>query len=237
MSMSVYFIVLETEEETTVASRVARIALIIVAVTAASIGSFYAAIYVWNRHITRLSLTDKATVESPSSKARSNQILSYLRQGHYDDAIDTDLKALHNSPTDAAIYQELALICLIRAEKEKSDPEQRLTEGVTYLDKALAVDSNDPVNLLQTADSFLHAGDVSRSERCKYYIRARETAQQAAPAYSGNQITIAGKAYPVDSTRKEFAAAGRTFRIEMLEKQRDSLLAILKTRLAASACQ
>lgn len=136
-----------------------------------------------------------------------SQVAAYTKQGRYDDAIQVGTKALENKPTDEIIYQQIAVVYLVRAGKEESLREQWVLKAIAYTEKALSLNSKDKdvagVHVLGEALSFESAGDLSASERCAYYERAKGLLTGRAPLLQGEQLTIDGKVYPLAPLRKE----------------------------------
>jgi hypothetical protein len=136
-----------------------------------------------------------------------SQMTSYTKQGRYEDAIQVGLRALKNEPSDELIYEGIATICLVRAEKEPDQGQQWVSKAVFYTEKALSLNSKNTdvagVHLLQDARSFEVAGDLSAAERCAYYARAKGILESRVPLLQGDQITLEGKAFPLAPLRKE----------------------------------
>ncbi len=163
-------------------SRLIRTLVGILAVIAMLVIAFYAALYLWNRHI-EASMRQRDGAERSDDMVAS-QMMGYVTRGRYDDAVRTGLEALRNEPRDAAIYQQLAMVYMSRARKEQGQREQWIREAVAYVGKAVSVDSNDPVNVLEAAHALAAAGGLSSEKRCPYYQRASELSEQMEPLYS-----------------------------------------------------
>ena len=115
---------------------------------------------------------------------------------------------------------------LIRAQKDNaSQREQWLGKGVSYVEKALSLNSKDKdvagVHLLLDAQSFEVAGDLSAEKRCTYYERARKLLEDRVSLLQGDQITLAGKTFPLEPLRKE----------------NDKVLAGVKDKAAKAGCR
>jgi tetratricopeptide (TPR) repeat protein len=160
----------------------------------------------WNHEVRARSNQSEATQAEPHGVG--SQMVDYVKQGRYDDAVQIGLKALQNGPHDAYIYQEIADVYLIRA--NKSDPGQRdqwVAKAVSYVEKALSAYSPSQdaagVELLQIARSLEKAGDLSTSDRCPQYEKAQKLLEQRVPVLQGESITLKGKTFPLDPLRKE----------------------------------
>ena len=136
-----------------------------------------------------------------------SQMVAYTKQGRYDDAIQVGIKALENQPTDEGVYQQIAMVYLIRAGKDEALRERWVSNAVLYTEKALSLNSKDRdvagVLVLQEALSFESAGDLSATERCAYYQRAKKLVTDRTPLLQLEQLTIDGKVYPLAPLRRE----------------------------------
>jgi tetratricopeptide (TPR) repeat protein len=136
-----------------------------------------------------------------------SQMNSYVKQGRYEDAIQVGLQSLKNAPSDELIYEGIATVYLLRARKEPDQAEQWVSKAVSSTDKALSLNSKDSdvagVHLLQDAQSFEVAGDLSSAQRCAYYERAKKILESRVPLLQGDHITLEGRAFPLAPLRKE----------------------------------
>ena len=136
-----------------------------------------------------------------------SQMTSYTKQGRYDDAVQLGLGLLKNDPTDEIVYQQIADVYLMRAQKDHDQREEWVARAVSYVEKSLSFNSKDKdtagVHLFQDARSFELAGDLSVDKRCTYYGRARKLLEDRASQLQGDQVTLAGKTFPLEPLRKE----------------------------------
>jgi tetratricopeptide (TPR) repeat protein len=72
-----------------------------------------------------------------------SQMVAYSKQGRYDDAIQVGIKALENKPTDEVVYQQIAMVYLIRAGRDEALREQWVSKAISYTDGALSLNSKD----------------------------------------------------------------------------------------------
>ena len=164
-------------------------------------------------------------------------MVQYTKDGRYDDAIQTGLKSLHNDPTDGAVYQQIVIVYLIRAQKDATQRGQWILQAISYADKALSADPNNPVNLRDLAFDFAKAGDFSNDRSCQYYRQALDLSHRAVALLHEDHISAGGQTYPIDRERREFTAYGHTFRIEPLLKASEKLSEGVKTKLANTGCK
>jgi len=154
-----------------------------------------------------------------------SQMTSYIKQGRYDDAVQLGLELLKNDPTDELVYQQIADVYLIRARNDRDRREQWVGKAVSYVDKSLAFNSKAKdaagVHVFQDARSFELAGDLSTDKRCMYYERARKLLEDRVSLLQSDQITL----------------AGRTFPLEPLRKENDRVLAGVKEKAAKAGCK
>lgn len=136
-----------------------------------------------------------------------SQMTSYAKQGRYDDAVQLGLELLTNDPSDEIVYQQIADVYLIRAQKDRDKRDEWVAKAVSYVQKSLSFNSKDRdtagVHLFQDARSFESAGDLSADKRCTYYDRARKLLEDRASRLQGDQVTLAGKTFPLEPLRKE----------------------------------
>jgi hypothetical protein len=72
-----------------------------------------------------------------------SQMVAYTKQGRYDDAVQVGMKALENKPTDEVVYQQIAIVYLVRAGKDEALREQWVSQAISYTEKALSLNSKD----------------------------------------------------------------------------------------------
>jgi tetratricopeptide (TPR) repeat protein len=164
-------------------------------------------------------------------------MVQYVKEGRYDDAIQTGLDALQEGPLDAAIYQQIAIVYLIRAQKDSTQRELWLSHAISYAEKALSADPEDPINGNDVGSDFQMAGDLSTDKRCTRYDRGLQVSKRAGILLRRDHIVAAGQSYPIDPIRKDFTAHGHTFRMEPLRKGNDKLSESLKKKMADAGCK
>src|SRR6266481_941489 len=75
----------------------------------------------WNHRVNaRAGLSKGGQIESRDFGSR---MIEFIKQGRYDDAVEIGLQALQKGPNDEIVYQQIANVYLIRAQKD--DPSQR----------------------------------------------------------------------------------------------------------------
>jgi hypothetical protein len=165
-----------------------------------------------------------------------SQMVQYTREGRYDDAIQTGLGALRNQPTDAAVYQQIVVVYLVRADRDPNERQRWLLQSLAYVDKSVSSDSVNPVNIRDLAFDLEKAGDLSSDEKCKYYARALALSQRVATLLEGDHISAGGQVYPVDPVRKTFEIDGHMFRIEPLQKANEKLSDSVTAKIKNAKC-
>jgi len=167
----------------------------------------------------------QAASASEQTHNEISQMASYTKQGRYDDAVQLGLDLLKNDPTDEIVYQQIADVYLVRAQKDHDQREEWVTKAVSYVEKSLSFNSKDKdtagVHLFQDARAFESAGDVSGDKKCAYYDKARKLLEDRALRLQGDQVTLAGRTFPLDPLRKE----------------NDRVLAGVKDKAAKAACK
>lgn len=178
--------------------------------------------WAWKRSAAR------TRVQSSTADIQSNDVgsrmTSAMQEGRYEDAIQIGLNALRNNSGDELVYQEIATIYFIRAQKDPKQRDEWVKKGVLYSEKALSLNSKTRdvagVHLLQHAKNFERAGDLSSDDRCIYYQRARKLLQDRVPLLAGQQLTI----------------DGRSFALAPLRKENEKVLTEVDEKLAQAAC-
>jgi hypothetical protein len=151
--------------------------------------------------------TSPSAITQLESHDFGSQMVKYTKQERYEEAIQVGLHALQNQPRDESVYQQIAAVYFIRAQKDSERRQEWVTMGISYVEKSLALNSKGRdvagALLLQDARSFEVAGDLSTSGRCAYYERARKLLADRVPLLQGDQITLEGRSYPLGPLRKE----------------------------------
>lgn len=197
----------------------------------------YVAAYFWNRHVESSLVKQRVVVVSPRGGTVSVQMMNDVKRGQYDKAVQEGVATLKNTPADAPILQDIAKVYLVRAQNDVGRREDWVRQAASWVDKALSIDPDDPVNILESADVLRAIGNISASKGCTYYHRVLGLSDQLQRLYSRDHVNIAGESYPVDPVRKEFTAAGHTFHIATLEEKGDRLVANVKETMANTGCE
>ena len=150
---------------------------------------------------------DQSSSTSKQAHDSISEMTSYTEQGRYDEAVQLGLAILRNDPSDEIVYQQIADVYLIRAQKDREQREQWVTSAVSYVEKSLSLNAKDKdvagVHLFMDALSFESAGDLSVEKRCMYYDRAKRLLEDRVSLLEADQITLAGRSFPVEPLRKE----------------------------------
>ncbi len=165
------------------------------------------------------------------------QMLQLEKQGRFEEAVQTGLKALRNTPRDAVAHEQIAIAYLMRAGKDSKQRERWTEEAATYIDKALLADPDDPIIIFNEGRNFEIAGDLSTGKRCAYYQRSLALVQRLAQVLDSNHITIGDEKYSVDPVRKDFTSDGHTFRLKPLQKESESMSKRVKTKTGDAKCK
>ena len=150
----------------------------------------------------------QSEVKNIEAHDTGSKMVAYIKQERYDEAIQVGMDWLQDHPGDDFVHQEIANVYLIRAQKENpSQREQWVAKAIFYSDKAANLHSKNKdvagVQLFQVARGFEAAGDLSTTEKCSCYARARKLLQEREPSLQGDQITLDGRTYKLAPLRKE----------------------------------
>jgi tetratricopeptide (TPR) repeat protein len=165
-----------------------------------------------------------------------SEMIQYTKEGRYDDAIQTGLNALRNQPKDAAVYQQIVVVYLIRADKDPTERQRWILQALSYIEKALSADPSNPIMIRELAFDLEKAGDLSSNEKCQYYGHAFDLSKRVAALLEGDHITAGGQAYPIDPISKDFVVDGHTFRIEPLQRANGKLSDSLRAKMVTAKC-
>ena len=147
-------------------------------------------------------------VAETDSRNVETQMVEFAKRGQYDEAIQLGLRSLKHNSADAFIYEQIAIIDIIRARKDVDKRDSFVTEAVSYSNKALAINPTNEdvagVHLFQIARTFEAAGDLSKPEAaCGYYEQATKLLENRAPLLKGNSVVSKGKTTPLSPLRSE----------------------------------
>lgn len=175
------------------------------------------------------------TAEQGTPQDFEAQMNEYAKQGRYEDAIRAGLKALRNTPHDAAVHGQIAIVYLARAAKE-ADKDRWASEAVSHLESAISKEAENPIVLLDAARGFESAGDLSGARKCEFYLRSKEVSQTLDKLLATGHIVVSGEQYSIDSARNEFVARGHTFRIQPLRDEAATVSLRLKEKISRQKC-
>jgi tetratricopeptide (TPR) repeat protein len=154
--------------------------------------------------------TNEPRVNPLTAKA-ATQMMEFARKGDYDKAVRTGLGALKESP-DGFIYQQIAMVYLMRAYKEPGLRDPWAREAVFYAEKSLefarkSLEGNahrlELLNLHEAGRILETAGDLSSAKRCEYYAEAIKVFTDEAPLLQGEYIEAYGYRRPLAPLRNE----------------------------------
>jgi tetratricopeptide (TPR) repeat protein len=138
------------------------------------------------------------------------RVALYVGWHLYDRAVHASLNELRDGPEDASVYDQIAMVYLIRAQVEKN--QQWVDQAIKCIDKELAAyrrwgDPDPGFALLRAGIALEAAGEISARQRCTYYHRAVEVLQEAAAASQGDQVILRGEPIPLAPQRTAISKA------------------------------
>jgi len=181
----------------------------------------------------RLQLVQGSEESSADYGAR---MMKFTKEGRYDAAVQVGLEALRNDSTDSGIYEQIAIVFLIRGRKDSARREVWADQAEKYIDKELSVDGDNPINLLAAGRNLEIAGDLLTQKHCSYYERALLLSERIPILLRAEHIKIRGREYPVDPKNGEFTAFGHTFKIGPLQKENQAFSVRTKRKMVDSGC-
>jgi hypothetical protein len=125
------------------------------------------------------------------------------KEGHYEESIQAGVSALKNEPSDDVILRQIAIIYLLRAEKDREHAEQWVKQADIFADRSLAINPAVDIGRYEAARIYEHSGDLTKEDKCLLYIRALKTLAEWSSTLKGENLTVEGKNFPVAPLRKE----------------------------------
>ena len=129
------------------------------------------------------------------------------KQGHYEESIQAGVSALENKASDDVILRQIAIIYLIRAEKDREHAGQWVKQADIFADRSLAINPAIDIGRYEAARIFEHSADLAKEDKCSLYKRALKTLAEWSSTLKGENITVEGKDFPVAPLRKEAESA------------------------------
>jgi tetratricopeptide (TPR) repeat protein len=155
------------------------------------------------------SCGDRVPTNEPSANPvitkAATEMTRYAQKGDYEKAVQIGLAAAKEAP-DHSIYQQIAMVYLMRAHKQPAGRDNSLREAVLYANKSCETESNsarDLFNLYEAGRVLEDAGDLSSTGRCDYYRDAAKKLTGQAPLLEGDSIAAFGYRRPLAPLRNE----------------------------------
>ena len=125
------------------------------------------------------------------------------KQGHYEESIQAGVSALENKASDDVILRQIAIIYLIRAEKDREHAGEWVKQADIFADRSLAINPAIDIGRYEAARIFEHSADLTKEDKCSLYRRALKTLAEWSSTLKGENIGVEGKDFPVAPLRKE----------------------------------
>jgi len=155
------------------------------------------------------SCADRVPTNEPSANPviakAATEMTRYAQKGDYEKAVQIGLAAAGEAP-DPWIYQQIAMVYLMRAHKQPAVRDNWLREAVLYANKSCETESHsagDLLNLYEAGRILEDAGDLSSTGRCDYYRDAVKKMTDEAPLLEGDSIAAFGYRHPLAPMRNE----------------------------------
>ena len=149
-------------------------------------------------------------VSAPQSRSDVlNTMMRYSKQGRYDVAIRAAQDWIEKHPEDSSgngfLYEQIAMVCLIRASREPFHKDRWIEQAATNFDKSLSlsIPSEGNIDLYTFGRGYETAGDMSAPNRCQYYGRALKAFEQQGPLLNIESITVSGNTMQMAPIRRE----------------------------------
>lgn len=156
------------------------------------------------------SCGDRVPTNEPSANPvitkAASEMTRYAQKGDYEKAVQIGLAAAREAPGSPWIYQQIAMMYLMRAHKQPAARDSSLREAVLYANKSCEPESHssgDFFNLYEAGRILEDAGDLSSTGRCDYYRDAVKKLTDQAPLLEGDSIAAFGYRHPLAPLRNE----------------------------------
>jgi hypothetical protein len=141
-----------------------------------------------------------------------NRMIKLQEEGRYDKAVQTVQNwrndSRRNISHDGFLYQQIAMIYIVKAYKKPTTREESIHEAELNLEKSLDfLDKKQPepidTDLFGIGGAYEILGDLSEKDRCQFYAKARQAFVRQLPLIKGDAYTAYGKTVPLEPLRAE----------------------------------
>jgi hypothetical protein len=141
-----------------------------------------------------------------------NRAIKLQEVGRYDKAVQTVQNWMNDSRRnishDGFLYQQIAMIYIVKAYKKPTTREESIHESELNLEKSLDfLDKKQPegidTDLFGIGGAYEILGDLSEKDRCQFYAKARQAFVRQLPLIKGDSYTAYGKTVPLEPLRTE----------------------------------
>jgi len=141
-----------------------------------------------------------------------NRMIELQKEGRYDKAAQVVQRWLtdgrRDSSKDDLLFQQIAIVYLIKAYKKPASREDSFREAERNLEKALeTLDRQKPedndIGLFGVGGGYEQMGNLATKGKCHYYERAKQCYVRQLPIIKGESYTAYGSTIPLEPLRKE----------------------------------
>jgi hypothetical protein len=119
------------------------------------------------------------------------------KQGFYEESIQAGMSALKNKVSDDVILRQIAIIYLMRADKDPERSERWVRQAVIFADKSLAVNPAIDMGRYELARIFELSAELAKDGKCSLYGRALKSVAEWSSTLKGDTMALEGKRVPV----------------------------------------
>jgi len=141
--------------------------------------------------------------ETEASSDVITKMAQDTKQGRYEEAIQAGVNALENKPSDDGILRQIAIIYLVRAEKDAEHSEQWVKQATIFAERSLSIHPAVDIGRYETARIYEHAGDLAKENKCSLYLRALQPLADWTSTLKGETLSVEGKDYPTAPLLRE----------------------------------
>jgi len=118
-------------------------------------------------------------------------------------AIRTGMSALENKPSDDLILDQIALLYLSRAVKDRNHREQWLKQADIFADRSVAINPVINVERYEAAAIFESSGDLTNGDKCPLYHRSLTLLAEWSSTLTAENLRVGETSVPAAPIRKE----------------------------------
>lgn len=140
------------------------------------------------------------------------RMVQLQESGHYDDAVRVvqDWMSQHRNDTsqDDFLHLQIAMVYISKAYRRQSTKDESLRNSALHLEQALNLYTSKKPEDVDTmlygiGGAYEMIGDVSPTDKCQYFAKARKAFKDQLPLIKGDSYTAYGHTTPLEPLRAD----------------------------------